>query len=132
MTPEIEKSKVVPDFSGLVSSCSILHDAGKPRRASRSGSCKDCMRSSCHSACIMQACKTVTAFMLLQKRLVDLSKLKKLERLRLANVTSSALLVRPQRKIAVKQWGYSALPSPVCTSADYDIHMATWVLKTNM
>ncbi|CAK0783484.1 hypothetical protein CVIRNUC_006683 [Coccomyxa viridis] len=66
------------------------------------------------------------------KRLVDLSKLKKLERLRLANVTSSALLVRPQCKIAVKQWGYSALPSPVSTSADYDIHMATWVLKTNI
>ena len=70
--------------------------------------------------------------MLLQKRHVDLSELKKLERLRLVKVTPSALLVRPQCKVAVKQWGYPATASPISTSADYDIHMATWVLRSPM
>ena len=75
---------------------------------------------------------TVTAFLLLQKRLVNLSELRKLERLRLVHVTPSALLVRPQCKIAVKQWGSPASSSPICTSADYDIHAATWVLRVAM
>ena len=75
----------------------------------------------------------MTALMLLlQRRHVDLSKLKKIERLRLVNVAPTALLVRPQCKIAVKQWGWTAIASSVSTSTDYDIHMATWVLTVNM
>ena len=90
------------------------------------------MRSSCHHACSMHVRKSVTTFTLLQKRHVDLSELKKLERLRLVNVTPSALLVRPRCKIAVKQWGHAATASPISTSADYDIHMTTWVLGSPM
>ena len=70
--------------------------------------------------------------LLLQERPVDLSKLEKLERLRLVNVTPSALLVRPQCKIAVKQWGHAGIPSSLSRSSDYGIHAAIWVLKTNM
>ena len=81
----------------------------------------------------MQACKAVTTFLLLQKQRVDLAKLNKLERLHLVKVTPSALLVRPQCKIAIKQWGSPAIASPIIsTAADYHIHTSTWVVRTNM
>ena len=83
--------------------------------------------------CSMQPTKRATTILLLQKRILNLAELKKLERLRLVNVTPSALLVRPQCKIVVKQWGSPAIASPIIsTSADYHIHTATWVLRTNM
>ena len=72
------------------------------------------------------------AFLLLQRREVDLSESRKLERLRLVNVTPSKLFLWPECKIAVKQWGSSATASPICTQPDYDVQTATWVLRENM
>ena len=72
------------------------------------------------------------AFLLLQRREVDLCDNRKLERLRLVNVTPSKLFVRPECKIAVKQWGSPATASPICTQPDYDVHTATWMFKDNV
>lgn len=67
---------------------------------------------------------------LLQMRKVDLGNLTKLQRLRLCNVAPSALVVRPECKIAVQQWANMALNAPMCKSGDLDVHTVLWTLRT--